>query len=51
MLPTVAAVARFEAHAQRIAAAARRSNAARFAPEHFRQTVRALVDKVTSSPP
>jgi len=47
----VAAIGHFEAAAQRIAAQACRSNAVRFAPEHFRQALREFVARVTAPRP
>jgi glycosyltransferase involved in cell wall biosynthesis len=46
----VAAIERFEALGPRIEAQACRSNAARFAPPHFRQAMRAFVERVTAAP-
>ena len=47
----VAAIGRFEALAGGIDPDACRSNAARFAPEHFRQALRAFVARVTAARP
>jgi glycosyltransferase involved in cell wall biosynthesis len=46
----VAAIERFEAFRTRIQAQACQSNAARFAPQHFRQAMRAFVERVTTAP-